>query len=77
VTHQLRGTALGWALGIGRLGAVAAPQIGGWLLAAGLGADANFVLFGVSALIASLLLIVISRRFQITHDAPRVPVLAH
>ena len=36
---QLRGTALGWALGVGRVGAVAAPQIGGWLLAAGLGAD--------------------------------------
>ncbi|ABY22324.1 putative benzoate transporter [Renibacterium salmoninarum ATCC 33209] len=26
---RLRGTALGWALGIGRIGAVAAPQIGG------------------------------------------------
>ena len=33
---ELRGTALGWALGIGRIGAVSAPQIGGWLLAAGL-----------------------------------------
>ncbi|HEY5852650.1 MAG TPA: aromatic acid/H+ symport family MFS transporter [Aldersonia sp.] len=58
---HLRGTALGWALGVGRLGAVAAPQIGGWLLAAGLGADSNFVLFGVSALIASALLLIISR----------------
>ncbi|MFW0797497.1 aromatic acid/H+ symport family MFS transporter [Gordonia sp. CPCC 205515] len=56
---RLRGTALGWALGVGRIGAVAAPQIGGWLIAAGLGANSNFVLFGVSALIASALLAVI------------------
>ena len=34
---EVRGTALGWALGIGRIGAVSAPQIGGWLLAAGSG----------------------------------------
>ena len=67
---QLRGTAFGWALGVGRVGAVAAPQIGGWLLAAGLGADSNFILFGVSALIASLLLTVIARRFQLNDDAP-------
>ncbi|MBV6760849.1 MFS transporter [Rhodococcus opacus] len=60
---HLRGTALGWALGVGRVGAVAAPQIGGWLLAAGLGADSNFILFGVSALVAALLLTVIWRRF--------------
>ncbi|HKH50684.1 MAG TPA: aromatic acid/H+ symport family MFS transporter [Mycobacterium sp.] len=74
---QLRGTALGWALGVGRIGAVAAPQIGGWLLAAGLGADSNFILFGASALIASLLLTVIAYRFQVSDDAPRGPVLAH
>jgi AAHS family benzoate transporter-like MFS transporter len=74
---NLRGTALGWALGVGRIGAVAAPQIGGWLLAAGLGADANFVLFGVSAVIASLLLIAIWKAFPTSHDAPRGPILAH
>ena len=59
--NHLRGTALGWALGVGRIGAVAAPQLGGWLLAAGLGASSNFVLFGISALAASVLLMVISR----------------
>lgn len=74
---HLRGTALGWALGVGRIGAVAAPQIGGWLLAAGLGADSNFVLFGVSALISALLLSVIWRKFPTSHDAPRGPILAH
>ncbi|MGX7733114.1 MFS transporter [Rhodococcus sp. 2H158] len=74
---HLRGTALGWALGVGRIGAVAAPQIGGWLLAAGLGANSNFILFGVSALIASLLLTVVWKRFPVSDDAPRGPIIAH
>lgn len=74
---HLRGTALGWALGVGRIGAVAAPQIGGWLLAAGLGANSNFLLFAVSALIASLLLTVVWKKFPAADDAPRGPVMAH
>ncbi len=57
--QRLRGTALGWSLGVGRIGAVAAPQIGGWLIAAGLGAESNFVLFGASALVAAITLGVI------------------
>lgn len=74
---HLRGTALGWALGVGRIGAVAAPQIGGWLLAAGLGADSNFILFGVSALISALLLSVIWQKFPVRHDASRALSLTH
>jgi AAHS family benzoate transporter-like MFS transporter len=53
---HLRGTALGWALGTGRLGAVAAPQIGGLLLAAGLGVNSNFLAFAGAAAIAAVLL---------------------
>ena len=68
---HLRGTALGWALGTGRIGAVAAPQIGGRLLAAGLGANSNFVLFAVSALVASLLLTVVWRRARRQRNTPR------
>jgi AAHS family benzoate transporter-like MFS transporter len=53
---HLRGTALGWALGTGRIGAVAAPQIGGLLLAAGLGVNSNFLAFASAAAIAAVLL---------------------
>ncbi|GAC1369815.1 MAG: aromatic acid/H+ symport family MFS transporter [Pseudarthrobacter sp.] len=53
---HLRGTALGWALGTGRIGAVAAPQIGGLLLAAGLGVNSNFLAFAGAAAIAAVLL---------------------
>ena len=53
----LRGTSLGFALGVGRIGAVAAPQVAGWFLAAGLGVGSNLVIFaGAAGLAAALLL---------------------
>jgi MFS transporter, AAHS family, benzoate transport protein len=51
-----RGTALGWALGVGRIGGVAAPQTGGLLLAAGLGVGSNFLAFAAAAAVAGMLL---------------------
>lgn len=61
---HLRGTALGWALGVGRIGAVAAPQAGGFLLAAGMGVNSNFLAFAGAAAIAALLLWIISVRIK-------------
>ncbi|MEU8618834.1 aromatic acid/H+ symport family MFS transporter [Streptomyces sp. NPDC048623] len=53
----LRGTALGFALGAGRIGAVIAPTTAGWLLDGGYGVSSNFLLFaGASALSAVLLI---------------------
>src|SRR6478735_1045874 len=54
----LRGTSLGFALGVGRLGAVLAPQVGGLLLDAGLGVGSNFLAFSVAAGLAAALLAV-------------------
>jgi AAHS family benzoate transporter-like MFS transporter len=54
---RLRGSALGFVLGFGRIGAVLAPQVGGWLLAAGLGVNANFLVFAVAAAAAGGLLL--------------------
>jgi AAHS family benzoate transporter-like MFS transporter len=54
----LRGTSLGFALGVGRIGAVLAPQVGGWLLAANLGVGSNFLAFAVAAGVAAVLLLV-------------------
>ncbi|MCW3768073.1 aromatic acid/H+ symport family MFS transporter [Paenarthrobacter sp. PAE-2] len=56
---HLRGTALGWALGTGRIGAVVAPQVGGLLLAAGLGVNSNFLTFAGAAAAAAMLLAVV------------------
>jgi AAHS family benzoate transporter-like MFS transporter len=58
---RLRGAALGFSLGFGRLGAVLAPQVGGWLLAAGLGINANFLVFAIAAAIAAGLLAISPR----------------
>ena len=38
---RMRTSGLGWALGIGRLGGIAAPLLGGYLLSLGLRADAH------------------------------------
>ena len=65
---HLRGTALGFALGMGRIGAVLAPQVGGLLLAAGLGVASNFLLFGACAVVSAVLLAGIWRHYGVTHD---------
>ncbi|WP_415856121.1 MFS transporter, partial [Sinomonas sp. G460-2] len=55
--NELRGTALGWALGVGRIGAVLAPQLSGLMLATkSIPPVANFLLFGGSALVSAVLL---------------------
>jgi len=61
---KLRGTALGFSLGAGRIGAVAAPQVAGILVGAGLGVGSNFLLFAGAAGLAAVLLL-------ITHVATR------
>ncbi len=65
---HLRGTALGFGLGMGRIGAVAAPQVGGILLAAGLGVNSNFLLFGACAIVAAVMLAGIWANFGVTHE---------
>ncbi len=73
---RLRGTALGFALGTGRIGAVLAPQVGGWLLDARLGVGSNFLAFSLAAAAAAVLLVVTT---VATRPATRTPVavLAH
>jgi len=61
---KLRGTSLGVALGVGRIGAVGAPQVGGWLLGAGMGVGSNFLLFAGAAGVSAVLL-------MLTHVATR------
>ncbi|MHA2787620.1 MFS transporter [Corynebacterium sp. S7] len=57
--HDLRGTALGWALGVGRFGAVLAPQLAGLLLGWGFGVDSNYILFACSALLSATSLVIL------------------
>ena len=68
---NLRGTALGFGLGMGRIGAVAAPQLGGLLLGWGLGVGSNYIMFGGSALIAAVILAGIWANYGVTHDSAK------
>ncbi|MFE4228589.1 MFS transporter [Arthrobacter sp. NPDC056886] len=70
---HLRGTALGWALGTGRIGAVAAPQIGGLLLAAGLGVNSNFLAFAGAAAVAAVLLAAVGLKLKSKSSPPSSP----
>ena len=44
---EMRTTGIGWAIGLGRIGAVAGPAAAGYLVAAGFGMSANFLVFAV------------------------------
>jgi len=50
----MRTSGLGWALGIGRLGGIAAPILGGYLLAIGLAPTRIFLSACIFALIAAV-----------------------
>ncbi|MDX1405238.1 MAG: MFS transporter [Woeseiaceae bacterium] len=43
----IRSTGIGWAIGLGRSGAVAGPAIAGYLIVAGFDMSANFIVFAV------------------------------
>ncbi len=44
---SIRSTGIGWAIGLGRSGAVVGPAVAGYLIAAGLDMSANFSIFAV------------------------------
>lgn len=48
-------TALGWSLGVGRLGAIAGPLIGGYVAALETGYEINFYVFAAVALVGGLI----------------------
>lgn len=51
-----RATALGWSLGIGRIGAILGPILGGLVAGSALGYQWNFYLFAVFALLGAVLI---------------------
>lgn len=65
----IRATALGWALGVGRAGAIVGPLFGGWVLASGIGFEWNFYGFAVPALAGALLIALVPRSRPAPSDA--------
>jgi benzoate transport len=56
---ELRNTGIGWAIGLGRFGAVVGPIAGGYLIAAGLGLVGNFAVFALPMALAGVLTLLI------------------
>lgn len=52
---EIRSTGIGWAVGLGRSGAVAGPAAAGYLIAAGLDMSANFIIFAVPMAIGGII----------------------
>ncbi|WP_206061207.1 MFS transporter [Nonomuraea basaltis] len=51
--EDVRGAGIGWALSVGRLGAILGPSMGGWILSSQLGVEWNFYLFAIPGLIGA------------------------
>ena len=56
-----RGTALGWAAGIGRIGAICGPLLGGLLLGAGLAVPWGFYAFALVGLLGAVFVALVPR----------------
>jgi AAHS family 4-hydroxybenzoate transporter-like MFS transporter len=56
-----RSTGVGWAIGIGRVGSIVGPLIGGIMLARGVDAQSLFTAAAVPALVASVAALVLAR----------------
>jgi AAHS family benzoate transporter-like MFS transporter len=59
---SIRSTGLGWALGIGRIGGIVGPLLGGFLLASTLSLQLNFIVFALPGVIAALAVFLIDRQ---------------
>ncbi|MDX3228348.1 aromatic acid/H+ symport family MFS transporter [Streptomyces sp. ME19-01-6] len=59
---EIRATALGWTLGIGRFGAVTGPLFGGVLLASGVSTEWNFYAFALPAVLATAVVLLLPGR---------------
>jgi AAHS family benzoate transporter-like MFS transporter len=55
---SVRSTGLGWASGVGRIGAIVGPTFGGVLLAQQLPLQQNFLIFAIPAAVSTLAMIV-------------------
>lgn len=79
---SLRGSALGFGTGMGRIGAITAPILGGALVTAagasiGQGTSWNFIMFAAGAALAALMLLITLLVSRPTSEKAGGPVLAH
>jgi benzoate transport len=63
---EIRGTGIGWALGVGRIGAVLGPIVGGVLVGAKLPVSSIFAIYTVPLIVAAALCLMIRRNETMT-----------
>lgn len=66
---EVRSTGAGWAIGVGRLGAIFGPAIAGWLFSAGFGAGIVYALFALPVVLAFIAVSRIDDRPTVTGAA--------
>lgn len=70
----MRSTAIGWALGVGRIGAIVGPTMGGILLSMKLPFQYNFLAFAIPGFIAAFTIMFIQEKYanynQVTNKLP-------
>ena len=59
---EIRTTGIGAAIGLGRIGAIVGPLLGGFLIDAGLSMTNNFIIFAIPTLIAGLVTLMIKMK---------------
>lgn len=69
---SVRSTGLGWASGVGRIGAIVGPTLGGVLLARELPLGQNFLIFAIPAAVSALAMLVFALSNRRTHDTGRL-----
>ncbi len=58
IISRFASTGLGWASGVGRIGAIVGPTLGGALLANELPLQQNFLIFAVPAAVSAMAMLV-------------------
>lgn len=69
---SVRSTGLGWASGVGRIGAIVGPTFGGVLLARELPLEQNFLLFAIPAAVSALAMLVFALANGRARDTARL-----
>jgi MFS transporter, AAHS family, benzoate transport protein len=74
---KMRGAAVAWAAGFGRLGGVSGPLLGGLLLAAGLTVNSSFYVLAGLALLGAILTLMVphAHRELDIHSTPVEPTV--
>lgn len=66
---DMRSSGIGWSLGIGRLGAVAGPLMGGMLLTMNLPIKMNFLAFAIPGIIAAISIMLVQEKYSSAANA--------